>query len=89
MLLKSPQFPCSNICTKVVLLQSFLFKLPNSTCVIISLTLLCCQLKSQWGDKYAEWMRETETKIQELQETNNMLWVNVYSNVDCRIHTLL
>lgn len=87
MLINFPQFPCSNICMKIVLLQSFLFKLFNSTCtcVIISLTLLCCQLKSQWGDKYAEWMRETETKIQELQETNNMLWVDVYtcSIVDC------
>jgi hypothetical protein len=31
------------------------------------------QLKQQYGDKYAEWMAETERKINELQETNQLL----------------
>ncbi|WAR05333.1 hypothetical protein MAR_020702 [Mya arenaria] len=31
------------------------------------------KLKQQWGDKYAEWMAETERKIKELEETNQML----------------
>ena len=31
------------------------------------------QLKQQYGDKYAEWMAETEKKINELQETNQLL----------------
>lgn len=31
------------------------------------------KLKQQWGDKYAEWMAETERKINELQEANQLL----------------
>ncbi|XP_045207740.2 myosin-7-like [Mercenaria mercenaria] len=31
------------------------------------------KLKQQWGDKYEEWMRETEKKINELQEANQLL----------------
>lgn len=31
------------------------------------------KIKQGWGDKYAEWMQETERKIQELQEANNIL----------------
>ncbi|XP_060591520.1 synaptonemal complex protein 1-like [Ruditapes philippinarum] len=31
------------------------------------------KLKQQYGDKYAEWMAETERKINELQETNQLL----------------
>lgn len=35
------------------------------------------QLKQQWGEKYAEWMAETERKLAELQEANTLLQVTV------------
>ena len=31
------------------------------------------QLKQQWGEKYAEWMAETERKLAELQQANDLM----------------
>ena len=31
------------------------------------------QLKQQWGEKYAEWMAQTEQKLQDLQQANDLM----------------
>jgi regulator of replication initiation timing len=37
--------------------------------------LLSLQLQMNWGDRYHEWMRQTELKIEELQQANFLLYV--------------
>ena len=44
------------------------------TCTSIEMfILLCFQLKQQWGEKYAEWMAQTEQKLQDLQQANDLM----------------
>jgi hypothetical protein len=33
------------------------------------------QLQKTWGEKYAEWMQRTESKLEELQQANTLLYV--------------
>ena len=39
------------------------------------LSVFCLQLKISWQEQYKEWMERTEAKIEELQNTNAMLYV--------------
>ena len=48
------------------------YKQTNKVYVMLFVTTIL-QIKQGFGDKYAEWMAETERKIQDLQEANALL----------------